>query len=137
MRYIEYLITHNDEVGRWNRTILLLCLVLNYKQTSTTYILVQEANTLYLKKIVFEPQKCLLPLAINHDGMEYFMTRGAQETLGYQNILMARVKKPGQLVNILPPNQGNNSEKPHLLNHCHRNNAYIHKPGFKVPCTYT
>jgi hypothetical protein len=94
LRYTEYLITHNDEVGRWNRTILLLWLVLNYKQTSTPYILVQEANTLYFKKFVFEPQKCLLPLAINH-GMEYFMTGGGQETLGYQNILIARVKKPG------------------------------------------
>jgi len=77
---MEYLISHNDEVGRWNRTILLLWLVLNYKQTSTTYILVQEANTLYFKKIVFELQKCLLPLAINH-GMEYFMPKGVKRPL--------------------------------------------------------
>jgi len=103
------------KVGRWNRTILLLCLVLNYKQTSTTYILVQEGNTLYFKNFVFEPQKCLLPLAINHDGMEYFMTRGVQETLGYENILVARVKKSRHLVIILHPNQGNIPKSPSFL----------------------
>ncbi len=73
------------------------------------------------------------------------MTKGGgQETLGYENILVARVKKPSHLVNMLPPNQGNIQKSPSFLTigigiiyiyiYIY---IYICKPGFKVPCTYT